>query len=131
MSLLPEYKNPRFANAENTQINVEINHSVYGWIPFTADQFDPHTKWNAKEFWDELLASGKVQPYAPPVISSEQLAIEMRFERDLLLQSCDWTQLPDVPQSVKNVWAVYRQALRDITLQEGFPTNITWPTKPT
>ncbi len=131
MSSFPEYRNPRFNDPDNWQINVEINHPEYGWIPFTADQFDSYTKWNSKEFWDHLIASGEVQPYAPPVFTPEQLAIDIRFERDLLLQACDWTQLPDVPQAVKDVWAVYRQALRDITLQEGFPTNITWPTKPT
>lgn len=127
----PEYRNARYNDSENRQINVEINHPDYGWIPFTADQHDPYTKWNAKEFWDHLIASGEVQPYVAPVIPLEVLAEQARFQRTLLLQESDWTQLPDVPQEIKDVWAVYRQALRDITLQEGFPTNITWPTRPT
>jgi hypothetical protein len=48
---------------------------------------------------------------------------------DLLLES-DWTQLPDVPLTTKEAWATYRQALRDITSQEGYPTSIAWPVAP-
>lgn len=50
--------------------------------------------------------------------------------RQQLLESSDWTQLPDVPISTKNSWAGYRQALRDITDQVGFPDNIDWPVRP-
>lgn len=53
-------------------------------------------------------------------------------KRSNLLNSSDWTQLPDCKLSaeLKEAWAVYRQALRDITSQEGFPNTITWPTQP-
>lgn len=54
----------------------------------------------------------------------------IRYKRDTLLEKCDWTQLPDVPLLTKEVWAVYRQALRDITLQPD-PFNIVWPESPT
>ena len=53
----------------------------------------------------------------------------VRAERDKRLAACDWTQLPDVPLATKEVWAVYRQALRDITLQSD-PFNLVWPTPP-
>lgn len=53
----------------------------------------------------------------------------IRFQRDSLLASCDWTQLPDVEISTKSAWATYRQALRDITSQVD-PFNIIWPTPP-
>ena len=50
----------------------------------------------------------------------------VRLERNSLLTSSDWTQLPDAP--VDNLsWSVYRQALRDITLQPD-PFSIVWPT---
>lgn len=54
---------------------------------------------------------------------------KIRKQRDSLLQSCDWTQLPDVTISNKADWAAYRQALRDITNQED-PYNIVWPSDP-
>jgi len=53
----------------------------------------------------------------------------VKSERNQLLQSSDWTQLPDVPLSTKENWGAYRQALRDITLQPD-PFNITWPQPP-
>ena len=53
-------------------------------------------------------------------------------QRDNLLYKSDWTQLPNGPltQQKQQQWAVYRQALRDITTQSGYPTNIIWPTEP-
>lgn len=63
-------------------------------------------------------------------IASEAEAV--RRDRDELLAECDWTQMPDSPldDSIKASWATYRTALRDISTQAGFPTNVTWPTAP-
>ena len=63
-------------------------------------------------------------------ISSESKVA--RYERDELLTQCDWTQIPNSPldSTIKASWATYRTALRDVTGQSGFPTNITWPTTP-
>lgn len=55
---------------------------------------------------------------------------KMRSERNALLAATDWTQMPDVPQATKDKWAPYRQALRDVPQQAGFPDNIQWPVKP-
>lgn len=57
------------------------------------------------------------------------LATQVRDRRKGLLAASDWTQLPDAPVD-KAAWATYRQALRDITKQEGFPTNVNWPESP-
>ena len=54
---------------------------------------------------------------------------EIRAQRNALLAACDWTQLPDA-QVNQTAWAAYRQALRDITTQEGFPTSVVWPEAP-
>jgi hypothetical protein len=56
-------------------------------------------------------------------------AKNVRATRDAKLAECDWTQVADAPVD-KAVWATYRQALRDITTQEGFPWTITWPDAP-
>jgi hypothetical protein len=53
---------------------------------------------------------------------------EVRQERDTLLASTDTWALSDRTMTAEQT--AYRQALRDITDQDGFPTNITWPTKP-
>lgn len=56
----------------------------------------------------------------------------VRIERDRLLQSTDWrvTKAAELGQPIDLAWAVYRQALRNITLQAD-PLNIIWPTMPT
>lgn len=56
-------------------------------------------------------------------------AILARKTRDNLLASTDWTQLPDAPVDTV-AWATYRQELRDVPSQEGFPDNIIWPERP-
>ena len=59
----------------------------------------------------------------------ERLASQIRQERNTLLSDCDWTQVSDAPVN-QAAWQTYRQALRDITAQEGFPYSVIWPTKP-
>lgn len=54
---------------------------------------------------------------------------EVRQQRNALLSVCDWTQLPDAPVD-HAVWAAYRQALRDVTSQPGFPWEVVWPEQP-
>jgi len=59
---------------------------------------------------------------------AEQPAKEARATRDRLIAETDWMALSDVQMS--DAWSAYRQALRDIPQQAGFPTDVTWPTKP-
>jgi hypothetical protein len=56
-------------------------------------------------------------------------AAAIRTQRDSKLSSTDWTQVADAPVD-KAAWATYRQALRDIPTQTGFPWEVTWPTTP-
>ena len=53
---------------------------------------------------------------------------ELRRQRDVLLAETDWMANSDVTMS--DEWKAYRQALREIPQQSGFPNNITYPTKP-
>lgn len=65
-----------------------------------------------------------------PAPTSEQLSNSVRAQRDALLAACDWTQCRDVPDVVAAAWQPYRQALRDLTKQAGFPESIDWPVQP-
>ena len=56
-------------------------------------------------------------------------ATSVRQTRNDKLKESDWTQITDATVD-KAVWATYRQALRDITSQVGFPWTITWPDAP-
>ena len=53
----------------------------------------------------------------------------MRRQRTEKLANSDWTQVADAPVD-KAVWATYRQALRDVPTQAGFPWTVTWPDAP-
>jgi hypothetical protein len=59
----------------------------------------------------------------------EEQAKSVRASRTEKLKDSDWTQVADSPVD-QAAWATYRQALRDITAQEGFPWDIEWPEQP-
>lgn len=96
-------------------------------------------------FKHERLAFGKLTPefmkeheiteeeYNPEdEWSDDQWATMVRRKRDSLISGTDYYILPDYPSTPDGVEAVkqYRQDLRDITLQSGFPRNVQWPTLP-
>lgn len=82
-------------------------------IPFTPEE---EAEWDAEE---AEYAAG----------ANDRAAAEIRKERDAKLTESDWTQVADAPVD-KTTWATYRQALRDIPSQAGFPNEVTWPTEP-
>jgi hypothetical protein len=61
-----------------------------------------------------------------------RLPFVIRNRRNALLKESDWTQYPDSPLNVeqKQEWAIYRQALRDVPSQAGFPTDVVFPVAP-
>lgn len=61
-------------------------------------------------------------------LKDETKEIEVRYKRNDLLAETDWWAAGD--RTVSQAERDYRQALRDVTSQEGFPHNVTWPTKP-
>ena len=65
-------------------------------------------------------------------LTQEQIARQVRTKRDALLARCDYYVMPDYPATEEGLAEVkaYRQALRDITKQEGFPDAVTWPNIP-
>lgn len=119
--------------------NYYFSPSTLGFYPDDACTYFPEDKVQiSKELYLSLLeqnAQGKIisadsggNPIAidPPPPTAEQY----RQRRDLLIAQTDWTQGVDVPQTIKEKWAIYRQALRDIPQQSTFPTTVTWPTLP-
>ena len=77
-----------------------------------------YTKWSVTDMDQE----------AKDALDTTQ-AEAVRKQRNEKLSASDWTQVEDSPVD-KAAWATYRQSLRDITGQEGFPWTITWPTQP-
>jgi hypothetical protein len=127
---LMNYRNPIFT--ENGCIDCEIEHLRYGWMPFTCDPNDTNAQFDTAALFVEM------QPHAapfvpPPALTDEEvaaaLAQEVRAERNRLLTASDWTQVADAPVDPA-AWAAYRQTLRDIPQQAGFPRDVAWPAKP-
>lgn len=58
------------------------------------------------------------------------IAQSVRADRDRMLASCDWTQIADASIQNKEAWATFRQALRDVPTQTGFPFGVQWPQPP-
>ena len=64
--------------------------------------------------------------------TDDQWADMVRRKRDSMISGTDYYILPDYPSTPDGIEAVkqYRQDLRDITLQSGFPRNVQWPSLP-
>ena len=78
-----------------------------------------YTKYSVSDIDDEAKAA----------VDSAQ-ADAIRASRNEKLKDSDWTQVADAPGD-KAAWATYRQALRDISSQDGFPWTVIWPDHPT
>lgn len=94
-----------------------------------VSMFSPVAEWRANSLSvvaPAVGASGQMTDAEPAPIP---LADQIRAQRDYFLASSDWTQTADAPVN-KESWATYRQALRDIPQQTGFPDNVTWPSAP-
>jgi hypothetical protein len=111
----------------NGGIDCEVDHPVYGWIPFTARQDDPEELGRLVYAAALDTAADYVAPPTPD--PAEALATQARAQRNALLAESDWTQVADAPVD-QAACATYRQALRDVPEQAGFPTDIAWPVAP-
>jgi hypothetical protein len=60
----------------------------------------------------------------------DRAAEELRGQRNVKLANSDWTQLTDSPSVDQEEWSEYRQQLRDVPNQEGFPFEGSWPVDP-
>ena len=78
---------------------------------------------------DQPAQTAAEQETAYKAMKDAEQAKSVRAPRTEKLEDCDWTQIADSTAD-KTAWATYRQALRDITGQAGFPWTITWPETP-
>jgi hypothetical protein len=90
-------------------------------------------KWYTKYVLGPVFTDGETtaaeQEAAYKAMKNAEQAKSVRASRNEKLKDCDWTQVADAPVD-KAIWATYRQALRDVTAQSGFPWAIDWPTNP-
>ena len=89
--------------------------------------------YSPEAYWREQDAEVVIPTVGTAGVSQPEIAMSLadivRQQRDNLLASSDWTQVADAPVD-QTAWATYRQALRDLPQQEGFPESVTWPEQP-
>ena len=133
---ITEFRNARSMNAENTMIDVEINHPEYGWIPYLLTDFDPDNTIDNDNLMS--LIDTNFTAYVAPTQAEldADAAAEVRAERAYKLETevdplvsnpLRWADLTTAKQTE---WTTYRTALLNVPQQAGFPNTITWPTKP-
>lgn len=76
---------------------------------------------------EEATAAEQQAAYVKRI--DDEQAARIRADRDKRLVDTDWTQVADAPVD-SEAWATYRQALRDVPAQAGFPHDVTWPDQP-
>jgi len=74
-------------------------------------------------------ADGNIVSYDEAAVTTEANMMALRAERNQRLAQTDWWASSDL--TMTEAQKAYRQALRDITEQTGFPENIDWPQEPT
>jgi hypothetical protein len=93
-------------------------------------------KWYTKYVLGPVFTDGETtaveQEVAYKAQKDAEQAKSVRQSRDDKLKETDWVVIKNLElnANIPGVWEVYRQALRDIPTQEGFPWTITWPVKP-
>jgi len=133
---ITQVRNAQSLNADNTQMDVEINHPDYGWIPYTLDPSDTDMTIDNNAVMS--LISTNFTSYVAPTQAEldAELEANLRSQRDQkLVEELDpivtnplrWAELTSDKQTE---WTQYRTNLLNVPQQSGFPTNVTWPDKP-
>jgi hypothetical protein len=126
--------NPQVSFPKSIPDALLAEYDVYLLTPTDRPQVD-HTK-NVVDAPAQQINGVWTQTWAVTNASVDEIAVRtaeraasVRAERNARLSACDWTQLADAPVD-SLAWASYRQALRDITAQTGFPWSVEWPEIP-
>ena len=133
---ITEYRNAKSLAADNSRIDVEINHPEFGWIPYTLDASDTDMTINNNDLLT-LIGSDFVVYTAPTQSEIDaQAASQARVMRDHLLRSevdpvvSNALRWADMTSEKQSEWSQYRTDLLNVPQQSGFPNTISWPTKP-
>jgi hypothetical protein len=118
---------------------------IYNWYASLQKRYDEGEDYtfDGDRLYENLVWSNGSKPTIEQFESmasedtAEAMITKVREERNKLIAETDWTQFSDVPESTRNLWQTYRQALRDITEdQSNWSWNdngdltVNWPDKP-
>lgn len=120
-------QNPTISFPENPNMEYMDQFGVFEYVEQVRPFYDELTETVINKL-PELAEDGKYyQQWEVIKLSAAQAGENIRNKRNKLLSESDWTQARDLVLPNDSAWTAYRQALRDITLQEGFPFNVEWP----
>ena len=133
---ITEVRNAASLRSDNLVMDVELNHPDYGWIPYTVDPVDTDTTIDNDTVM--ALIGTDFAAYVAPTqaeLDAETTA-QVRGERDNILATVvdplvsNPLRWADLTADKQAEWSQYRTDLLAVPQQDGFPNNITWPTKP-
>ena len=126
-----ENKNTSWPQDISDELAAEFGVFLVSPTPQPADRYDINLRRTASKQGSNWVEQWVETPATPEQIAERTSAkeSEVRQQRNALLSDCDWTQLPDAPVPAAP-WAAYRQELRDVTAQSGFPWDAVWPEAP-
>jgi len=120
--------NPQTSFPKVIPVEVLASYDVYPCTRPERPAYDYLTQQCLDAGFEQDAEGNWVQGYSVERLPKDQAAENIRAERNRLLAETDWMALSD--NTMTQAWADYRQALRDLTAQEGFPYSVEWPTKP-
>ena len=90
---------------------------------------------STEAFKNKMLVNGVVVSVPQSeldTVATQEATLDLRSERNALLQGSDFSQIPDAPftEAKKLEWQVYRQELRDLPSNTTDPRNVIWPSPP-
>jgi len=107
------------------------SYDVYPYTRPAAPQYDSLSHRLTDGAFEQVDGAWSM-PYVVEQLPQDQAESNVRSRRDIRLQESDWivARSYERGEPVPANWVSYRQALRDITAQAGFPYSVEWPTKP-
>jgi hypothetical protein len=127
---ITEYRNADTLSADNSLMDVEINHPTYGWIPYTIDSSDTDmTIDNAALLalvGDDFTASTQEDRDADSAsyVRASRAQLLATEVDPIVSNPLRWDAMTD---QQKADMSAYRLALLDVPQQAGFPNTISWP----
>lgn len=121
--------NPQTSFPRDIPADVLAEFNVYKVKQTPAPEIDSKTHRHTQTV--QLVDGEWTQVWDVVQLHLDQAEANIRAHRDYLLQDSGWivSRSYERGEPVPADWAKYRQALRDVTLQEGFPYIVIWPTK--
>jgi hypothetical protein len=124
--------NPNTSFPKNPTESRLAEWSVYPYTQPAQPEIDPLTATVVEGSFEQDAGGNWILPWVVQQLSVEDAGNNVRARRDRFLKDSDWVVIKNTEKgtNIPLEWELYRQTLRDIPQQEGFPYSVTWPTEP-